>query len=85
MIGLHYDISKWVRELQTQTKLELYYSVFHQFRKAKFGNLAFDFKLETIFATALAASKNEARVKRGQNWLENNQLANNDLNPWNSL
>ncbi len=43
------------------------------------------FKLEPIFATALAASKNEARVKRGQNCLKNNWLVNNDLNPWNSL
>ncbi len=58
-----------------------FYSVFHQFRQAKFGNGGCNFKLEPIFTTALAASKNEACVKRGQNRLKNNWLSNNDLNP----
>ncbi len=35
----------------------------------------FDFKLEQIFATALAASKNKAPFKNGQNWFENNNFA----------
>ncbi len=44
-----------------------------------------DFKLEPIFDAALGASKNEVWYKSGQNWLENNDLATKDLNPWNSL
>jgi hypothetical protein len=39
------------------------------------------FKLEPIFDTALAASKNEAQVKSGQNRPKNNHLATYDLNP----
>ncbi len=39
----------------------------------------FIFKLEPVFDTAPAASKNEAHVKSGQNW-QKNWLANNDLN-----
>ncbi len=45
----------------------------------------FDFKLEPIFDTSPAASKNEAHVKSGQNWPKNNRLATYNLNPWNSL
>jgi len=38
---------------------------FHGFGNAKFR--WFDFKLEPIYATASAASKNNARFKSGQN------------------
>ncbi len=38
-----------------------------------------------FFATAPAISKNYTRYKSVQNWLQNNWLANNNLNPWNSL
>jgi len=41
---------------------------FHGFGQAKFPNF-FGFKLEPIFTTALAASKNDARFKSGQNRL----------------
>jgi hypothetical protein len=41
----------------------------------------FDFKLEPIFATALAVSKIEISFKSGQNQLGNNHLAKKDLNP----
>ena len=49
-----------------------FYRAFHQFGQAKFaygGN-----RLEPIFATAPAASKNDAHFKSGQNQLENNHL-----------
>jgi hypothetical protein len=42
------------------------YSVFQGFSKAKSANGGFDFKLEPIFDTAPAASKNKARFKSGQ-------------------
>jgi hypothetical protein len=42
------------------------YSVFRRFRQAKFAYGGFNFKLEPIFATASAASKNGARFKSGQ-------------------
>ncbi len=45
----------------------------------------FNFKLIPIFATAPAATKNEAHFKCGQNVLGNNHLATEDLNSWNSL
>ncbi len=40
------------------------------------GNLNFpmDFRLGTIYTTALAASKNDARFKSGHNCLKNNYL-----------
>jgi hypothetical protein len=41
----------------------------------------FNFKPESNFPTAKAASKNKARVKSGQNQNQNNHLANLDLNP----
>ncbi len=40
-----------------------------------------DFKLEPIFDTAPAASKNKARFKSGQSRLKNKHLATLDLNP----
>ncbi len=45
-----------------------------RFGQAKFAYGGSDFKLEPIFATASAASKNGARFKSGQSWLENNRL-----------
>jgi hypothetical protein len=39
----------------------VFYSVFHRFRQAKFDYGGSNFKLEPIFATAPAASKNDAR------------------------
>ncbi len=51
--------------------------VLHQLRQAKWW---FDFKLEPIFTTASAASKNEARLKRGQNCLKKTSRYL-DLNP----
>jgi hypothetical protein len=52
------------------------YSVFHRFRESKFANQWwFDFKLEPVFDTAPATSKNEARIKSGQNRPKNNRLA----------
>ncbi len=39
------------------------YSVFQGFSKAKSANGGFDLKLELIFDTAQAASKNKARFK----------------------
>jgi hypothetical protein len=56
-----------------------YYSVFHLFRQAKFDNGGSILSSSQFFATAQAASKNEARFKSGQKWFQNNQLANNDL------
>jgi hypothetical protein len=49
--------------------------VFQGFNKAKSANGGFDFKLEPIFDTAPAASKNKACFKSGQNQLKNNHLA----------
>ncbi len=40
-----------------------------------------DFKLKLVFATALAASKELACFKSGQNRLSNNHLATKSLNP----
>ena len=51
------------------------YSVFQGFRQAKSAKGRFDFKLEPIFDTAPAASKNEACFKSGQCRLKNNHLA----------
>ncbi len=39
------------------------------------------FKLEPIFATALAASQNKGQFKSDKNWLRNNHLASTDKNP----
>ncbi len=49
----------------------LLYSVFHQFRQAKFAY----FRLKPFSATDPDASKNDARYKSVQNWLKNNHLA----------
>jgi hypothetical protein len=57
------------------------YSVFQGFSKAKYSNGGFDFKLEPIFDTAPAASKNEACFKSAQSQLKNNHLSTEDLNP----
>jgi hypothetical protein len=45
--------------------LVLNYSVFHQFRQAKFAYL--DFELQPIFATDPVGFKNDARYESGQN------------------
>ncbi len=37
--------------------------------------VVFDFKLEPVFDTAPATSKNEAHIKSGQNQPKNNRLA----------
>jgi hypothetical protein len=50
------------------------YSVFQGFSKAKSANGGSIFKLELIFDTAPAASKNKARFKSGQSRLKNNHL-----------
>jgi hypothetical protein len=34
----------------------------------------FDFRLETIFDTAPAASRNATHIQNGQKWLKNNHL-----------
>jgi len=50
-----------------------FYRAFH----IDLGKLNFpmvDFRLEPIFSTATAASKNDAQFKRGQNRLESKQL-----------
>jgi hypothetical protein len=43
------------------------YSVFHQFRQAKFAYGGSNFKLELVFATVPEASKNDIYYKSGQN------------------
>jgi len=51
------------------------YREFHRFWKAKFPDGGLIFRLEPIFNTAPAASKNTAQFKSGQNWPKNNHLA----------
>ncbi len=60
--------------------------------KVCFTNLAsviwqwwFVFKLKPIFRYCPSCLKKDDCFKSGCNWLENNQLANNNLNSWNSL
>ena len=50
------------------------YRAFHRFGRAKFA-YCFDFKLEPIYTTAPAASKNDAQFKSGQNQLKSNHFA----------
>jgi hypothetical protein len=49
--------------------------VFQGFSKAKSANGGSILSSSQFFDTAPAASKNEARFKSGQSWLENNHLA----------
>jgi hypothetical protein len=58
-----------------------FYSVFQGKGQAKSANGGSIFKLEPIFDTAPAASKNEACFKSGQSQLKNNHLATKDLHP----
>jgi hypothetical protein len=60
------DDLQWKKNIFTSLK----YSVFHRFRQAKIDNGWFNVKLEPIFATAPAASKNETSFKGGQNQLK---------------
>ncbi len=68
-----------------RAKKSYYYSVFHRFRQAKFENGSSILSLSHFLLLPQLPPKNEACFKSGQNWLKNNQLANNDLNPCNSL
>jgi hypothetical protein len=63
---------------------KFFYSVFHWFRQAKFDNGG---SIVSLSQSCYCPSclKNDARFKSGWNQLKNNHLANNDLNPWNSL
>jgi hypothetical protein len=75
-------IGKSQAPLISQRRWKKFYSVFQGFRQAKSTcQWWFDFKLEPIFDTAAAASKNEARFKSGQSRLKNNHLVTLDLNP----
>jgi hypothetical protein len=59
-------------------RLSKIYRVFHQFRQAKFA-YGFDIMLKPIFIIALAASKNDARHKSGQNCLTYSEFQGLDL------
>ncbi len=65
-----HGIIKWTPEFD-----ESKYSVFHRFRQDKFSDNGLILSSKQIFATAPAASKNDARYKSGQNRLQNNHLA----------
>ncbi len=61
------------------------YIVFHQFGQAKFDKGGSILSSSQFLLLPQLLQKNEARYKSGQNWLKTHWLANNDLNPWNTL
>ncbi len=61
------------------------YSVFHQFKQAKFTNGGSILNSNQFLLPPQLPQKNEAHFKSVQNWLKNNRLDNNTLNLWNSL
>jgi len=62
----------WSLKLNYQVKLEQRAS---RIWASYISRWWFDFRLVPIFNTALAASKNDARFKKGQNQLKNKQLS----------
>ncbi len=67
-------LTYWGKQIEIELTLR-FYTVCSPIYESWICLWWFDFKLEPIFDTAPATSKNEACIKSGQNWPKNNRLA----------